>query len=553
MMNLCHRDEEKMMTEQQANLFKLFKEIDEVCKKNNIDYCLAGGSAIGPVRHHGFIPWDDDMDIFMTRDNWLKFVEASKTDFKEGRCLLAHELNHNYTNMFGRYCDNTVTSIHRHAMYNPEPSGEIIDIFILDPVYSEPDKFKDYVENIMIYSELINKTAPLYGYRFKIKSGKYFKYWLQTLFLGKNKVLDKLQKKMFNFTEEETDAYAMRWGGCPFLFPKKWFKETRTCFMEDGEYPIIYMNNAFLTWHYGDDWIYIPPNNERKSHDTVSRLDMPADEFRKQYEVLVHTKRKKGWLELLGVWRKLYYMRTVNRREKANLAIIKDKAELAAIDLDKRVKALDKDIHQMVRNREFDELMWLFGPYMKVQLSREFMGSHDFLDMLRFNNPYYIKIDDDVLHAFLLMLLYINKVGKAVRLLELRSMQKDYNAEKFADIDEFIKIFRRAVDCYDINECEEGYPLIEALYSKYDDNPMLMKLIIRYCFYKGFGSEDFAGELILKGYKMCPEDGEFLYYKIRFVDKITDKEILSEKFEQIKTMTSNGMVHLEIEEYDYGL
>ena len=39
------------MTEQQANLFKLFKEIDAVCKKNNIDYCLAGGSAIGPVRH----------------------------------------------------------------------------------------------------------------------------------------------------------------------------------------------------------------------------------------------------------------------------------------------------------------------------------------------------------------------------------------------------------------------------------------------------------------------------------------------------------------------
>ncbi len=541
------------MTEQQANLFKLFKEIDEVCKKNNIDYCLAGGSAIGPVRHHGFIPWDDDMDIFMTRDNWLKFIEASKTDFKEGRCLLAHELDHNYTNMFGRYCDNTVTSIHRHAMYQNEPSGEIIDIFVLDPVISKPEEFNEYVENVVLYSELVNKTAPLYGYRFKIKAGKYLKYWFLSKIIGRDRVLDKLQNKMFKYSEEECDAYAMRWGGCPFLFPKEWFSKVRTCFMEDGEYPIIYMNNAFLTWHYGDDWIYIPPNNERKSHDTVSRLDMAADEFRKEYDVFVHSGRKRGWLELLGVYRKAYYMRTANRREKANMAILQDKAGLVAIDLDKRVKALNKDIHQMVKDREFDELMKVFGPYMKFQLSREAIGSHDFLDMLRFNSPCYVKIDDEVLHGFLLMLLYINKVGKALRLLEIRSKQPDYNKEYFADIEEFIATFRKAVDCYDINECEEGYPLIEDLYNRYPDNPMLMKLVIRYCFYKNKGSEDEACKLVLKGYDMCPTDGEFLYYKVRYVDKITDKEQLMEQFEQIKTMTSNGMVHLEIEEYDYGL
>lgn len=541
------------MTEQQANLFKLFKEIDEVCKKNNIDYCLAGGSAIGPVRHHGFIPWDDDMDIFMTRDNWLKFVEASKTDFKEGRCLLAHELDHNYTNMFGRYCDNTVTSIHRHAMYQTEPSGEIIDIFVLDPVISKPEEFNEYVETVVLYSELVNKTAPLYGYRFKIKAGKYLKYWFLSKIIGRDRVLDKLQNKMFKYSEEECDAYAMRWGGCPFLFPKEWFSKVRNCFMEDGEYPIIYMNNAFLTWHYGDDWIYIPPNNERKSHDTVSRLDMPADEFRKEYDVFVHSNRKRGWLELLGVYRKAYYMRTVNRREKANKAILEDKAGLVAIDLDKRVKALNKDIHQMVRDREFDELLKVFGPYMKFQLSREAIGSHDFLDMLRFNSPCYVKIDDEVLHGFLLMLLYINKVGKASRLLEIRSKQPDYMPESFADIEEFIATFRRAVDCYDINECEEGFPLIEDLYNRYPDNPMLMKLVIRYYFYKNKGSKDVARELILKGYDMFPEDGEFFYYKVRYVDLVTDKEQLMEKFEQVKTMTNNGMVHLEIEEYDYGL
>jgi hypothetical protein len=66
------------------------------------------------------------------------------------------------------------------------------------------------------------------------------------------------------------------------------------------------------------------------------------------------------------------------------------------------------------------------------------------------------------------------------------------------------------------------------------------------------GDKKLAEELIEKGLKMAPMDGEFVYYKTRYIDKITDKEELKAKFEEIKTMTSNGMVHLEIEEYDYG-
>ena len=65
------------MTEKQEHLLQLFRELDEICKKNNLRYVMAGGTAIGVVRNEGFIPWDDDVDIYMPRDDWNKLVEIS--------------------------------------------------------------------------------------------------------------------------------------------------------------------------------------------------------------------------------------------------------------------------------------------------------------------------------------------------------------------------------------------------------------------------------------------------------------------------------------------
>ena len=75
------------MTEKQEHLLQLFRELDEICKKNNLRYVMAGGTAIGVVRNEGFIPWDDDVDIYMPRDDWNKLVEISGSVLPEHRAL----------------------------------------------------------------------------------------------------------------------------------------------------------------------------------------------------------------------------------------------------------------------------------------------------------------------------------------------------------------------------------------------------------------------------------------------------------------------------------
>ena len=64
------------MTEKQEHLLQLFRELDEICKKNNLRYVMAGGTAIGVVRNEGFIPWDDDVDMVVERKYIERLLDA---------------------------------------------------------------------------------------------------------------------------------------------------------------------------------------------------------------------------------------------------------------------------------------------------------------------------------------------------------------------------------------------------------------------------------------------------------------------------------------------
>ena len=67
----------------QLVLLDMMKDIDEICEKNDIHYVLLYGSILGAIRHDGFIPWDDDLDIGVTRDEYEKFIHALEKDLPD--------------------------------------------------------------------------------------------------------------------------------------------------------------------------------------------------------------------------------------------------------------------------------------------------------------------------------------------------------------------------------------------------------------------------------------------------------------------------------------
>ena len=119
------------MTEKQEHLLQLFRELDEICKKNNLRYVMAGGTAIGVVRNEGFIPWDDDVDIYMPRDDWNKLVEISGSVLPEHRALQCVDVDRSYTNTFPRYVATDSCALHKHQIIGRDSAGEIIDVLTL--------------------------------------------------------------------------------------------------------------------------------------------------------------------------------------------------------------------------------------------------------------------------------------------------------------------------------------------------------------------------------------------------------------------------------------
>ena len=68
------------IVEQKKIMVEILAYFDKVCRQNNINYSLIGGSLIGAIRHQGIIPWDDDIDVILSRDNYLKIIEILEKD-----------------------------------------------------------------------------------------------------------------------------------------------------------------------------------------------------------------------------------------------------------------------------------------------------------------------------------------------------------------------------------------------------------------------------------------------------------------------------------------
>ncbi len=131
-----------MMKRYWACQIKILMEVAEICLRHDIKWFADFGTLIGAVRHKGFIPWDDDLDISMLRADWIRFFEAAKNEFPSEYVILTIDEQKEYREIFGRVVNSHFIDYSREhlEMFYGCPYTAGIDIFPLDGVYNDASR-----------------------------------------------------------------------------------------------------------------------------------------------------------------------------------------------------------------------------------------------------------------------------------------------------------------------------------------------------------------------------------------------------------------------------
>ncbi len=533
------------MTEKQEHLLQLFRELDEICKKNNLRYVMAGGTAIGVVRNEGFIPWDDDVDIYMPRDDWNKLVEISGSVLPEHRALQCVDVDRSYTNTFPRYVATDSCALHKHQIIGRDSAGEIIDVLTLDPIPADDKEYEKYRTHMMIYSELVNMVV-VYGARWEIPVTAYLRWLFSYTFLGKDRTLKKLEKIMYSYKEEDCPRYAMRWGGCPFLFDKDMMFPVKYMNFENTKVMVPHRMSDYLIWHYGDEWSYIPPHGERESHDAVTVEGITYKELRDDYLPGI----RKGRLRRDSIWRKIYSLAGAKRNHrlqyKRNLLLAKS----TVMDLEARISESRHSLKELVEKRDFSQLNEIFTKYYQVQLSSAFIGREDFGGIYAFYHPVLLEVSDVTFYAAMLTLVYTERIGKAWRMLVVKEQTGTFPSE-LAQLKSDIELFRRAVCDYEFKRYQEAEDTMAPLMERYPEVPGFVKFKSRFLMERARNGIDMVeAELYIdEALRLFPEDGYFLKYQGELLWMKGKCADALEVFADAREKTNNGITQLELDKF----
>lgn len=245
------------LKETQDCLFQILKYVDEVLEGNNLNYSLAYGTLIGAARHKGFIPWDDDLDIVMPYDDYLKMLKIPELNDRNNRYTLHYgKTERGYGYPFAKIEDNTTICKFKKTT---DSGGAFLDIFPMTPLPQKNNKL--YARKMGI---LHNKLAFLNS-----KSDNLLKNTVRSIASPlRGYYRDKMEKEAFKYNNEESELLTeSMWSNDRLgqAVPKEWFKNYTKLEFESSRFKVISKYSNWLKIIYGN-WEKLPSKEERVGH-----------------------------------------------------------------------------------------------------------------------------------------------------------------------------------------------------------------------------------------------------------------------------------------------
>lgn len=237
-----------------------------ICNENSLKYFATYGTALGAIRHEGFIPWDDDIDVIMYRKDYNKFLEIIKSSEKYD--LFSMETNNNYFKTFGKL--NLNGTYFDYPFLNKNIFfGINIDIFIIDSVPKNNIKKLIFIKRrkfnrkLSWLLEVLNNDA--YLSKNKEKIGRFIKKIFDIIGINH----DFLLKQHMHISNENKGYDEVCEINDGIIFPKEIFESTINVKFENLEICIPKDYDTYLKIIYGETYMELPPEEERFNHSAT--------------------------------------------------------------------------------------------------------------------------------------------------------------------------------------------------------------------------------------------------------------------------------------------
>lgn len=265
----------------QSAQMKIYLEIARVCKELGIEYALSFGTCIGAIRHHGFIPWDDDIDLCMRVED-LEKLESHKDLFKEDFFIQNRFTDPGYRLMITRIRDSNTTLIENSEINNDINHGIFVDIY---PIYNCPKSgikarkciFDSMICRLMRYGEPAKNRGKLMtiGSTIILKLiPKRLRFVLSEYFYGKIR------------NQKYTGYVSYFYGNhSSIIYPEDCFFPVQFVKFEEIDVPVQADYDKYLRLSYRGDYMVLPPIERRKFHHDYAFIDFdhPYTDFKGIY------------------------------------------------------------------------------------------------------------------------------------------------------------------------------------------------------------------------------------------------------------------------------
>ena len=255
---------------------ELALEVKRICKKQNIKYSIIAGTLLGAVRHKGFIPWDDDLDIGMLRSEYERFIEICKKELKEDYFLQTWETDPGFALPIAKLRKNGTRFVEQSSCNANLHCGIYIDIFPFDNVPKEKiqQAFQDRSTYLLKRILLIRSNYEVWQDSARMKKLIYLILKMISCVFTTDqikRILHNIMTAKNNCMTKKVIAFGGAYGYKKETINKSWIEDLIEIDFESAKLSAPSNNVAYLTYFYGD---YMTPPPEDKRFNRHSIVDV---------------------------------------------------------------------------------------------------------------------------------------------------------------------------------------------------------------------------------------------------------------------------------------